>query len=158
MTTAAVPTEKKLDPEIEKLFREHCQSISDSSPVIVLLGLGWSGEQRAAPECQVAVLSSEMSVRVRGRLSIKLCLSRQSSGLLEAGLKHGVELGQGGENGASAGSPAAVLQGTDRQPQLKKGVGLHYSRFQKAHVDGMALIGKIAPKLAKNDHELRKSG
>jgi RNA polymerase sigma factor (sigma-70 family) len=27
MTTVAVPTDKRLDPEIEKLFREHCQLI-----------------------------------------------------------------------------------------------------------------------------------
>jgi RNA polymerase sigma-70 factor (ECF subfamily) len=27
MTTVAVPTDRKLDPEIEKLFREHCQLI-----------------------------------------------------------------------------------------------------------------------------------
>jgi RNA polymerase sigma-70 factor (ECF subfamily) len=27
MTTVAVPTDRKMDPEIEKLFREHCQLI-----------------------------------------------------------------------------------------------------------------------------------
>jgi len=44
------------------------------------------------------------------RLSIKLCLEGRSTGLLETGLKHGIELRQDREDRSSAGSPAALFQ------------------------------------------------
>ena len=46
-----------------------------------------------------------------GRLSIKLCLRGESSSLLKARLKHGIELSESCSDSSGDGSPSTVLQG-----------------------------------------------
>jgi DNA-binding XRE family transcriptional regulator len=50
--------------------------------------------------------------QAQGHLSIKLCLS-DSSGRLEAGLEHGIELGKYRTDGPARSFPTALLKGGD---------------------------------------------
>src|SRR5207247_8845720 len=53
------------------------------------------------------------------RLSMKLCLMSNSPGLLETRLKQGIELRKSGGDAAGNGSPSALLQRGDSEPQFE---------------------------------------
>ena len=58
------------------------------------------------------LLRQDRFPRIWGRLSTKLCLM-ESCGSLEAGLKHGIELGKYRTDGPGRSFPTALLQGGD---------------------------------------------
>src|SRR5271169_54139 len=73
----------------------------------------------AGAVAQDTTLCRDPEDRRRGLLSIKLCLTDKSSGLLKTRLEHGIELRKRRGDGACNGSPSSILQRGDGESEFE---------------------------------------